>query len=101
MDTMGITVEEEIPWEATDSQIANADVSNDVPYALQDESYNSLMSKIDSELEDVSKKNKRDQQTKKQIEIEKLLIDDINDLYEDVSKKNKRDQQTKKQIENE
>jgi len=79
LETMGINVEEEIPWEATDSQIVNTNVNNDVPYALQDESYNSLMSKIDSELEDVSKKN---QQTKKQIESEKLNLQNRDDELE-------------------
>jgi len=70
---------EEIPWEATDIQLEDSAVTDNPTFGLRDDSLNSLLSKIDDQLKEVSKKNQEDELTKKQIESVKLGLEDGKD----------------------
>jgi len=80
MEDMETPPDEEIPWEATDTQLEDSTVLNDPMMGLRgDDSLNSLLTKIDDQLKEVSKKNQEDELTKKQIESVKLRLEDGND----------------------
>jgi len=78
LESMETSLDEDIPWEASDSQMEDSAISEDDDFGLTD--YNSLLSKIDSQLKNISEQNQQFELKKKQLEnsddeIEKLLMD--------------------------
>jgi len=78
LESMETSLDEDIPWEASDSQVEDSAISEDDDFGLTD--YNSLLSKIDSQLKNISEQNQQFELKKKQLEnsddeIEKLLMD--------------------------
>jgi len=78
VDSMETSLNEDIPWEASDSQLEESAITENDDFGLTD--YNSLMSKIDNQLRNISEQNQQFELKKKQMEndddeIEKLLMD--------------------------
>ena len=78
LESMETSLDEDIPWEASDSKMEDSAISEDDDFGLTD--YNSLLSKIDSQLKNISEQNQQFELKKKQMEnsddeIEKLLMD--------------------------
>ena len=78
LESMETSLDEDIPWEASDSKMEDSAISEEDDFGLTD--YNSLLSKIDSQLKNISEQNQQFELKKKQMEnsddeIEKLLMD--------------------------
>ena len=62
------SLDEEIPRDDTDSRLEESAILEDSNFGLRDDSMNSLLTQIDDQLKEVSKKNQEVELTKKQIE---------------------------------
>ena len=79
MEGIDTSLDEEIPRDDTDSLLEESTILDDSNFGLRDDPMNSLLSKIDDQLKEVSKKNQEDELTKKQIESVKHGFEDEND----------------------